>query len=126
MREDRVVCFWVLRRDGKREAPSSPPLSALEGYVKLEWARGDRLFGFISDDGKAWTALEPYDLALPHKVHIGVDAISVSDASRAELRSIQAPAGREAVDPLRLAVFPAAKESVSESSPEAFACRGEQ
>ncbi len=67
---------WSFREAGQwtvRGVPNVAPLENLAANLRLV-RRGDQLSGFVSLDGKKWTALPLIEAALPRRLKVGVSA----------------------------------------------------
>ncbi|TMQ34858.1 MAG: sigma-70 family RNA polymerase sigma factor [Planctomycetota bacterium] len=67
---------WEIRKDGSwdRQGDASElPLSDKEVYLRLE-RRDGKVYCGVSTDGAKWNSLEPIEVELPKKVHVGIAA----------------------------------------------------
>jgi regulation of enolase protein 1 (concanavalin A-like superfamily) len=81
VRQGKLNTFAVFeeREGGSRSAQNNGPLTPGTAYLRME-RRGSRIAGFVSKDGKHWTALRPIDTVWPAELKIGFNAINSSDA----------------------------------------------
>ncbi len=81
IRQGKLSTFAVFeeREGGSRGAQHNGPLTPGTAYLKME-RRGSRISGFVSKDGKHWTALKPIDTVWPAELKVGLNAINSSDA----------------------------------------------
>jgi len=67
---------WEIRKDGswdRQGDASEMPLSDKEVYLRLE-RRDGKVYCGVSTDGAKWSSLEPIEVELPKKVHVGIAA----------------------------------------------------
>jgi regulation of enolase protein 1 (concanavalin A-like superfamily) len=67
---------WEIRKDGswdRQGDASEMPLSDKEVYLRLE-RRDGKVYCGVSTDGARWSSLEPIEVELPKKVHVGIAA----------------------------------------------------
>jgi regulation of enolase protein 1 (concanavalin A-like superfamily) len=79
-KELKAYANWELRQDGKWELAGTSevcPLKGKETWLRLQ-RKGDKVHGFVTEDGKKWTELKALELKLPAKVKRGVAAITTS------------------------------------------------
>jgi len=81
LRNGKVGTFaeFEEREGGTSGALHNGNLTPGTAYLRME-RRGSKISGFVSKDGKRWTALRPIDTVWPARLKIGVDAINSSNA----------------------------------------------
>jgi WD40 repeat protein/regulation of enolase protein 1 (concanavalin A-like superfamily) len=71
---------FEVRVRGELSGARSQPLPDQDAYLRLE-RRGNQVLGSVSPDGREWTPLEPFAVAFPARVRVGVTAVNTARQS---------------------------------------------